>query len=82
MIKRWNLSNRYLPEPDLKDIEDESYHSTGKVIGLYKKHSHFPEHTQSSYLRLLCDEEVFNISNYFETKQNLKMNQYEIPTYQ
>jgi hypothetical protein len=74
MTKRWNLTNQSLPEPDLQDIQKESYHSTGKVIGLYKKSSHFPEHTQSSYLKLLYDEEIFNISNYFDALQKVDEN--------
>lgn len=65
MQERWHRSNNLLPQIDMKDIVEENpTFNHGKKT--CPEHQHHPEFTQSSYLRLRCLEEAFQIQNYLD----------------
>lgn len=65
MFERWHKSNATLPKTDKDDIlNDSPLFNNGKTVRA--ENQHHPEFTQSSYLRLRSQEEVFAMKNYLK----------------
>lgn len=65
MHERWNRANTEIPLLDQKDIiEDSPIFNFNKKTG--PEHQHHPEFTQTCYLRMRSQEEVFLMKNYIE----------------
>lgn len=76
MRSRWLASATQLPSADQDDIQNHNPHFNGGV-NVSDINQHFPEYSQSSYLRMRSQEEAYALFNYLDPQLNPRLQKFQ-----